>query len=470
VADAIMEHTFERGQSRREERLMESQTTGTAWPADDLHALADLLADLTPATLASEHLDQLEALERIKSAVAAAQVTVTTTFADTCDCSDREDAPTTGRRTPPRAMSIGAEVALATLGSPHGGEQRVLLSRRLRDDLPHTLAALARGELTEDRAFAVAREVTHLTPEQRREVDDDLALRLPGLGDVKLRQAVRRSCLRIAAGAETRRYRRARADRRVTSRALDDGTGQLTAILPLEVLAGVRAALDTAAATARAEGDIRTGGQVRADTLAARITGLDPATDTPSVRVNLVVGVESLFGDGTEPGLINGVGFLPAALCTDLVRQASAAAKATVRRLFASPDERALVAMESTSRRFDGLLAEFLTLRDGGTCRTQGCNAATKHLDHVRSTADEGTTTATNGQALCERCNYVKETPGWTTWVPPTPDGQPHEVHGVTPHLRLTRSTSPPLPGGPAGGWNYSPAEPHLANTYTLAS
>ena len=279
---------------------------------------------------------------------------------------------------------------------------------------------------------------------------------------------MRRSCLRIAAEAETRRYRRARADRRVTTRALDDGTGQLTATLPLEVLAAVRTALDTAAATARADGDPRTGGQVRADTLAARITGLDPVVGAPSVRVNLVIGVESLFGDGTEPGLIPGTGFLPAALCTDLVRRASAAAKATLRRLFATPDERALIGMESTSRRFDGLLAEFLTLRDGGTCRTPGCNAPIRHHDHVVRAADGGPTTAVNGQGLCERCNYVKETPGWTTWVPdPHPDGR-HEVHGVTEHLRIVRSTAPPLPGGPTGGWDYSPHELRLASTFTL--
>ena len=112
----------------------------TTWPAAELHALADLLADLGPAVLPSEHLDQLEALERVKAAAAAAQVIVTSTFAD---AADSEDVATAGRRTPPRAMSIGAEVALATLASPHAGEQRVLLSRRLRDDLPHTLTALA---------------------------------------------------------------------------------------------------------------------------------------------------------------------------------------------------------------------------------------------------------------------------------------------------------------------------------------
>ncbi len=447
------------------------QPTPVAWQAADLHALADLLAALAPGAGAVEHLDQLEALQRIKAAAAAAQVVVTATFADAVDT---ESVPLSGRRTPPRAMSIGAEVALATLASPHAGEQRVLLSRRLRDDLPRTLAALARGELTEDRAFAVAREVAHLSPEQRREVDVDLGPRLPGLGDVRLRHVVRRSCLAIAADAETRRYRRARADRRVTSRALDDGTGQLTAILPLETLAAVRAALDAAAATARTRGDTRTPSQVRADTVAARITGTDPVADAVPVKVSLVIGVESLFGDGTEPGLIPGVGHLPAALCTDLVRRASAAAKATLRRLFAAPDERALVAMESTSRRFDGLLAEFLTIRDAGTCRTPGCNAGIRTLDHVVRAADGGRTEAVNGQGLCERCNYVKETPGWTSWVANAPPGsggsQPHEVHGVTEHLRLTRSTAPPPPGGPTGSLRYSPFELRLASTYTLAS
>ena len=437
------------------------------WRAGDLHALADLLGGWVASTDCVDLLDQLEALERIKSAAAAAQVTVTAAFADAAD--DEAAVPVAGRRTPPRAMSIGAEVALATLASPHAGEQRVLLSRRLRADLPLTLAALRRGELTEERAFAVAREVAHLAPEQRREVDGDLGPRLPGLGDVRLRQAVRRSCLTVAADAEGRRDRRARADRRVTSRRLDDGTGQLVATLPLEDLAAVRAALDAAATTARASGDDRTVGQVRADTLTARVTGMDPATDVTPVRVNLVIGVESLLGDGSEPGLLPGEGYLPAALCIDVVRRASAAAKATLRRLFAAPGDRALMAMESSSRTFDGLLAEFIDLRDGGTCRTPGCNAPIRHRDHVTRSTDGGATAADNGQGLCERCNYVKESPGWTSWSA-TPPGGRHEVHGVTEHLRITRSTSPPLPGGPGDSRDCSPAELELAGNVALAS
>lgn len=434
-----------------------------SWSADELHCLADELADVGTADLPVMLLDQLDALERIKAAASAAQVAVAAALGDAVEADD--DAPTGGRRRPPRAMSVGAEIALATRTSPYQGEQRMLLSRRLRDDLPGVHTALGRGELNEHQAFAVARELAHLEPGQRSRVDRDLGAiegGLAGLGDEKLRQAVRRSCLAVAAEAETRRYRRARADRRVTTRQLDDGTGQVTAIVAAEDLAAVRAALDGAVATARADGDGRTGGQVRSDTLVRRITGHDASTPAP-VRVNLVISAESLFGDSTEPGQVSGVGWLPAALCTDLVGRASAAAKATLRRLFVRPEGRALVAMESTSRRFDGLLAEFLTLRDGGRCRTSGCNAVIRHHDHAVRAADGGTTSAHNGQGLCERCNYVKEAPGWVAWVGSTPDAAAHVVHGVTEHLRIFRSTAPPQPGGPAGTMDYSPGELHVA-------
>jgi hypothetical protein len=396
----------------------------TSWSAEELHALADVLAGLDTADLPVALLDQLDALERIKSAAAAAQVAITAAFADTVEASD--ETPTDARRRPPRAMSIGAEVALAVRTSPYQGEQRVLLSRRLRDDLPGIFDALARGDLSEDKAHAIARQVAHLDPAQRTRVDTDLT-HVPGglsvLGEEKLRQAVRRSCLRIAADAETRRHHRARADRHVTTRQLDDGTGQITAIVAIEHLAAVRTTLDDAASSARAAGDPRTAAQVRADTLIHRVTGHDPVDPVP-VRVNLVISAESLLGDENsnhEPGQAPGIGWLPAALCTDLVRTASAAAKATLRRLFVQPHTRALIAVESASRTFPTALAELIDLRDGGLCRTPGCNGRIRHHDHVTRHADGGPTSAHNGQGLCERCNYVKETPGWGRPGPQAP-------------------------------------------------
>ena len=458
----------------------------TSWSAEELHALADVLAGVDADDLPVALLDQLDALERIKSAAAAAQVVITAAFADTVEAADEaaDDAPTNSRpdrrRRPPRAMSIGAEVALAVRTSPYQGEQRVLLARRLRDDLPGIHQALARGDLSEDKAHAVARQVAHLDPTQRARVDTDLTTTMgatPGgfaaLGEEKLRQAVRRSCLRIAADAETRRHRKARADRHVTTRQLDDGTGRITATVAIEHLATVRTALDTAAATARTAGDPRTAGQVRADTLVHRLTGHDPAHPVP-VRVNLVITAESLLTDENsrqEPGQVPGIGWLPAALCTDLVRTASAAAKATLRRLFVQPHDRALIAMESTSRTFPTALAELIDLRDAGLCRTPGCNGRIRHHDHITRHADDGPTSAHNGQGLCERCNYVKETPGWTSWTAGTGPHEVHEVHGVTEHLRILRSTAPPLPGRldrPED--HYTPAELHVARALTLVA
>ena len=81
------------------EAVVGADRVGEAWPAPDLHDLADLLASLVPSGHPSDLLDQLEALERIKAAAAAAQVAVTTAFADVADA---EHVPTSGRRTPPR--------------------------------------------------------------------------------------------------------------------------------------------------------------------------------------------------------------------------------------------------------------------------------------------------------------------------------------------------------------------------------
>lgn len=446
MGSSTVELTFEmhdQGEGVEGMQTDDTSTTADAWSAGELHALADEMAGIGAAHLPVELLDQLDALERIKSAVAAAEVVLAATFADLVEAAD--DAPADGRRRPPRAMSIGAEVALATRTSPYQGEQRVLLSRRLRDDLKGVHAALGRGHISEAQAFAIARQVAHLDPDQRAAVDADVAATpesLAGLGDEKLRQAVRRSCLASASEAETHRHRRARADRHVTTRQLDDGTGRVTAIVAIEDLAAVRGALDAQVAAARAARDERTAGQVRSDVLVERLTGRGPASAAP-VRVNLVVGVESLLGAGTEPGHIPGVDWLPAGLCTDLVRRASAAAKASLRRLFVQPE---------------------------GRCRTPGCNAVIRHHDHVARAADGGATSAHNGEGLCERCNYVKEAPGWAAWVASEPDGGRHEVHGVTEYLRILRSTAPPMPGGPAGTLDYSPAELHVARALTLAA
>ena len=68
------------------------------------------------------------------------------------------------------------------------------------------------------------------------------------------------------------------------------------------------------------------------------------------------------------------------------------------------------------------------------------------HLDHIIPWHNDGPTTSTNGQGLCEACNHTKERPGWTARTVIQP-GQRHAVETRTPTGHTYISTAPPLPG-----------------------
>ena len=397
-----------------------------------LHALVDQLGSLERAQGADEIVHQLELLERVKSAAAAAQARLAHSLARSQE-TVQDDA------------SVGAQVGLARRESPHQGRRHLDLARALIEQLPHTLHLLSTGDISEAHAAIIATETEHLSGDDRRLADAEMFDLAPGLGEAQLRDRERRIVLRLDDAAATRRQLEARRDRRVTGRSLGDGTARITAVIKQEHFAAVVHALDAAAGAARAAGDPRTHGQVKADTLVERITGLDSASALP-VRLNLVIGAESLFGDSTEPGHLVGSGPIPASLCRQLVVRASETAKASLRRLFVTPGNRELVAMESRGRTFPRGLAELIDLRDGGTCRTPWCNAPIRHRDHVAPAREGGPTDLDNGQGLCELCNYVKESPGWISWV--STAGGRHEVGLMTPGQHVYSSHAPPLTGG----------------------
>ncbi|MDQ0693523.1 hypothetical protein QF047_004483 [Arthrobacter sp. W4I7] len=118
-----------------------------------------------------------------------------------------------------------------------------------------------------------------------------------------------------------------------------------------------------------------------------------------------------------------------------------------LRRLYTAPTSGELVGMDSKARLFPPGLRRFIQVRDD-TCRTPYCDAPIRHLDHVIPWHNNGPTTSTNGQGLCEACNHTKETPGWAA-KPVTWPGQRHTVELQTPTGHTYRSTAPPLPGAP---------------------
>jgi hypothetical protein len=104
-----------------------------------------------------------------------------------------------------------------------------------------------------------------------------------------------------------------------------------------------------------------------------------------------------------------------------------------------------LVAMESRSRCFPKGLAMFIGLRDQ-RCRTPYCDAPIRHRDHAQPRNRGGPTSAVNGMGMCERCNYVKESPGWRVNAGKDEHGV-HTAEFVTPTGARYLSTAPPAPG-----------------------
>lgn len=411
--------------------------------ASEISAITTMLRDLPSDLDDAARIDVIRALEVLKCAAEGAQTVVTEQF----DRSQRSLAAARGEAKERQGRGIAHQIALARRESPHRGQRHVQLARTLASDLPHTLAALRSGHTTEWKATLVARETECLSADDRRIVDAEIAgdpARLEGMGVRELTAAVRRRVCALDPLAVAAKRSKAEADRHVSVRPAPDTMSWLTAHLPVKQGVAVFAALTQEADRLVGAGDGRSRGQIMADTLVARVLGSTVSTTggpDVSVKVNVVIGVDSLLGDSEEPGDIPGHGPIPA----DVVRRWVADGVAhdvavELRRLFADLHTGHLVRMESLSGVFPRRLAEFIGLRDL-QCRTRWCDAPIRHVDHVTAKVDGGLTSADNGQGLCEACNYAKEAIGWQAQPRPGPG---HVVETVSPTGHRVRSSAPP--------------------------
>jgi len=433
----------------------------------ELAGLVARLASLNAEVADAERITQLDFLERLKGAAAAAQARVSVEL----DSSQRGVQARQGMPAEQLGRGVADQVALARRDSKVKGSRHLGLAKALVREMPHTMAALTAGEISEWRATIVARETAVLSADDRRSVDACLGPDLATLGDAQLAARAKSIGYALDPTSALRRARGAIADRRVSIRPAPDTMAYVTGFLPVAQGVAVHLALRQAAASARARGDQRSKGQIMADTFVERITGQATAEGVP-LEVQLIMPAGTLLAGDDDPALIPGFGPVPAAFARDLVRgrakageqddgrddgrddagaQGSGAqgsggpgiggpgmggqelaerASVWLRRLFTSPSDGSLVAMDSRRRTFDGLLRRFLVTRDQ-VCRTPWCDAPIRHIDHITAVADDGETTAVNGRGLCARCNYTKELPGWETELVPDPD----RASGVDDHV-----------------------------------
>jgi hypothetical protein len=185
----------------------------------------------------------------------------------------------------------------------------------------------------------------------------------------------------------------------------------------------------------------------------------DPAGPAGSVALQLVMTDRTLLRGDDEPAHLVGYGVVPAGWARDLVRTTKA--DVFLCRLYTSPGSGRLLTADVRTRVFRGALRQVLVARDQ-RCRTPWCDAPVRHLDHVLPWESHGPTSESNGQADCERCNYVKQAPGWSARAS-APPGERHTVHTTTPTGHVYRSRAPALPGSDRPTPERSRMEHHLS-------
>ena len=241
----------------------------------ELTGWVDRLSHLDMGVSDVERVDQLRVLEMIKSACAAAQARVTVQFAG----SQRATQVAAGVKPAEVGRGIGSQVALARRDSPVKGGRHLGLAQALVREMPHTLAALQAGLISEWRATIVVRETACLSGEDRGRVDAELAARLAGLGDLQTEVQARAIAYRLDPAAFMARVRGAVADRRVTCRPAPDTMARLTGFVPAALGVAAYAALRRDADTLKSAGDERSRDQIMADLFFARLTA-QPTTTT----------------------------------------------------------------------------------------------------------------------------------------------------------------------------------------------
>ena len=370
-----------------------------------------------------------------------------------------------------------------------------------RDDLPATFTALHRAEIDERRAGVLADALQHTTPELAGAVERAL---LPEAGDLSLTRLRARALELLAeldATAVDERHEQAERAADVRCYGTADGMATLATDMTAEQAAACSDLIDQLATLAKADGDLRPIGQIRASIHAMLV--LRPADHgLPAATVNLTVTatLDGLEGTSTRGGEANGFP-ITATHLRDLLRRVGAlgltppvggsltfAVTDGTGRLLATVPAAELARLAgqgcpahpgtgcdcpvlapppaTDGYRPTAAQRRFVTTRDR-RCRTPNCGQRTGWADHdhVVPHVRGGRTTCANLCCLCRSHHRLKTfARDWTFRM--APDG----TLRVTSPTGITRTTRPPglrppesaapEPGPPEPGTpRYDPAD-----------
>ncbi|WP_371820805.1 DUF222 domain-containing protein [Tsukamurella sp. PLM1] len=182
-------------------------------------------------------------------------------------------------------IGVAAELALALRRSVDSAKGLLSRARELHTTLPHTRERLRDGDISPEAVPVITHGLSHLDEDLRRRADATLCsdpTTLDGVGLRRLKDLVQKVAYELDQQGTVDRIAKAAKDRTVSIRPLPEGMTRVSLLLPLTQGVGVYAALRAAATAARGvAGEVRTLGQLMADTAFARLTGRDQHCRTP---------------------------------------------------------------------------------------------------------------------------------------------------------------------------------------------
>jgi hypothetical protein len=233
----------------------------------------------------------------------------------------------------PDAVGPDKDIAFA-LREPLGAVQRrIWWSKRLRRLLPRLWRAMAAGDLTE-------RHVTRLIdvtagvqdPQLMAQVEDRVLAAAATKTPDELARVARDALKRLDPAGSQRRAKAARdqADVEFYPDRDGDGMGDVVIHAPIEDATLVKTAVDTYAATAKAGGDPRPIGVLRAEAPATWAStyltgatghgGNPPTAGRRPIEIGITLPLRTALGLDDLPGEVPGLGIIPRHVIGDMIR------------------------------------------------------------------------------------------------------------------------------------------------------
>jgi len=342
--------------------------------------------------------------------------------------------------------SMCATLAMAARLSERTVQVATGIAEALVNDTPTVLASLGAGRISSRHAQIIVDQLRDVPVAGRTVFLAEVLPVAERSNAARLTQRARVLRERLHPESITVRAIRSEADRRAEIEPAADGMAwvHLFTTAPLAQAIGER--IESAAADARAAGDMRSCAQLQADALGAlAISGVTPGTLEPSAilphpvevlehiraTVHLTVPALTVLGVNDTPGMLDGYGPIDPETAARLAVTAP-----SMTRVLTHPETGAVLSVGRDQYRVPADLQRAVRLRDG-TCRAPGCGRRARacDLDHSVAWEHGGTTSVGNLACVCRHHHRLKHLPGWSLDHQPdgvlewtTPDGRTHRT------------------------------------------